>query len=227
VRQLTPRSSFIPMMFAVVHRRPSSPGAAHRLALLALLALVMGAATLLLTGGRASAQSKNVEIDGTAADRWEPANVTVPVGGTVTFKLSGGAPHPVEAGKAPDAGGSPTGDNSFDTSKCQIAQMATNGASCKVTFAKAGTFPYFCQVHFAKGMTGTITVGSGGGGGTATTTATTGAPTVSAPSAASGATPAKPGVYWLGYALLGGGVLLAVAAVFGYLRFYPGFRRGR
>ena len=216
------------MMFAVVHRRPSSHGAAHRLALLALVALVMGAAILLVTGGRASAQQakKNVEIDGTAASKWEPADANVAVGGTVTFKISGGAPHPVEAGKAPNAGGSPTGDNSFDTSKCQIAQMSTTGASCKVTFAKAGTYPFFCQVHFASGMIGTITVGNGGTG-TATTTATTGAPTVSAPSAASGTTPAKPGVYWLGYALLGGGVLLAVAAVFGYLRFYPGFRRNR
>jgi plastocyanin len=218
------------MMFAVVHRRPSSHGVAYRLALLALVALVMGAAMLLVTGGRASAQQakKNVEIDGTAASKWEPAEVTIPVGGTVTFKISGGAPHPVEAGKAPNAGGSsPTGDNSFDTSKCQIAQMGTTGASCKVTFAKAGTFPFFCQVHFATGMIGTITVGKGDGAGTATTAATTGTPTVSAPSAASGTTPAKPGVYWLGYALLGGGVLLAVAAVLGYLRFYPGFRRGR
>jgi len=215
------------MIFAVAHRRPGSPRVAHRLALLALIALVMGAALMLATGGRASAQSKNAEVDGTAANKWAPADVTVPVGGTVTFKLTGGAPHPVEAGKAPNAGGSPTGDNSFDTSKCQIAQMSSNGASCKVTFAKAGTFPFFCQVHFASGMTGTITVGKGGGGGTATTTQTTGAPTVSAPSAASGTTPAKPGVYWLGYVLLGGGALLALAAVFAYLRFYPGFRRQR
>jgi hypothetical protein len=34
-------------------------------------------------------------------------------------------------------------------------------------------------------------------------------------------------VYWLGYGLLAGGALLALAAVFGYLRFYPGFRRQR
>src|SRR6266542_3703148 len=162
LRQLTSRSSFSPMMFAVAHRRPSSPRVAHRLALLALIALVMGAALVLATGGRASAQSKNAEVDGTAALKWSPANVTVPVGGTVTFKISGGAPHPVEAGKAPNAGGSPTG-----------------------------------------------------------------ATTVSAPAAASGTTPAKPGVYWLGYVLLGGGALLALAAVFAYLRFYPGFRRQR
>jgi plastocyanin len=214
------------MMFAVAHRRPGSPRAAHRLAVLAMIALVLGAGLLLATDGRADAQSKNAEIDGTAALKWNPATVTIPVGGTVTFKISGGAPHPVEAGKAPNAGGSPSGDNSFDTSKCQIAQMGTNGASCKVTFDKAGTYPFFCQVHFASGMTGTITVGSGGKNSAATTTPTTaGGSVVSTPSAASAATPPKPGVYWLGYLLLVGGVLLAVASVFGYLRFYPGFRR--
>jgi len=211
------------MMFAVAHRRPGSPRAAHRLAVLAMITLVLGAGLLLATGGRAHAQSKNAEIDGTAANKWEPANVNVPVGGTVTFKISGGAPHPVKSGTPP------SGDSSFDTSKCQIAQMGTTGASCKVTFAKAGNYPFFCEVHYSLGMTGTITVGkaSSGGAGAGATTTTAGASVVSTPSAASGTTPAKPGVYWLGYLLLGGGVLLAVAAVIGYLRFYPGFRRER
>lgn len=209
------------MMFAVAHRRPGSPRAAHRLAVLAMITLVLGAGVLLASGGRAHAQSKNPEVDGTAALKWEPANVNVPVGGTVTFKISGGAPHPVKSGTPP------SGDSSFDTSKCQLAQMSATGDSCKVTFAKAGTFPFFCEVHYASGMTGTITVGSGGGKAQATTTTSGGASVVSTPSAASGTTPAKPGVYWLGYLLLGGGVLLAVAAVIGYLRFYPGFRRER
>jgi plastocyanin len=209
------------MMFAVAHRRPGSPRAAHRLAVLAMITLVLGAGLLLATGGRAHAQSKNAEVDGTAALKWEPANVNVPVGGTVTFKISGGAPHPVKSGTPPG------GDSSFDTSKCQLAQMSATGDSCKVTFAKAGTFPFFCEVHYASGMTGTITVGNGGGKTQATTTTSGSASVVSTPSAASGTTPAKPGVYWLGYLLLGGGVLLAVAAVIGYLRFYPGFRRER
>jgi plastocyanin len=212
------------MMFAAADRRPRSPRAAHRLALLALVALAMGAALLLAGAGRATAQSKNAEVDGTAAFKWEPANVTVPVGGTVTFKISGGPPHPVGSGSAP-----PTDDKKFDTSKCQVPQMSKVGDSCKITFAKAGSYPFFCLVHYSQGMTGTITVGKGApaGGGTATTTASTGAPVVSSPSAASNATPPKPGVYWLGYGLLGGGALLALAAVFGYLRFYPGFRRER
>jgi plastocyanin len=209
------------MMFAVAHRRPGSLRAAHRFAVLAMIALVFGAGLLVATGGRAHAQSKNAEVDGTAALKWEPANVTVPVGGTVTFKISGGAPHPVKSGTPP------SGDSSFDASKCQLAQMSATGDSCKVTFAKAGSYPFFCEVHFASGMTGTITVGSGGGKAQATTTTAAGGSVVSTPSAASGTTPAKPGVYWLGYLLLGGGVLLAVAAVFGYLRFYPGFRRER
>jgi plastocyanin len=210
------------MMFAVAHRRPGSLRAAHRFAVLAMIALVLGAGLLVASAGRAHAQSKNAEVDGTAALKWEPANVTVPVGGTVTFKISGGAPHPVKSGTPP------SGDSSFDASKCQLAQMSATGDSCKVTFAKAGSYPFFCEVHFASGMTGTITVGSGGPGkAQATTTTAAGGSVVSTPSAASGTTPAKPGVYWLGYLLLGGGVLLAVAAVFGYLRFYPGFRRGR
>jgi plastocyanin len=210
------------MMFAVAHRRPSSPRAAHRLALLALVALVMGAWLVLATGDHASAQTKNVEVDGTAANKWEPANVTVPVGGTVTFKVAGGATHPVGSGSSP-----PTDDKKFDASGCVLPKMSKVGDSCKVTFPKAGTFPFFCEVHYASGMTGTITVGNVKGGAAATTTTTGGAPTVTVPQAASGSQPPKPGVYWLGYALLGGGALLALAAVFGYLRFYPGFRRNR
>ena len=209
-------------MSAVADRRPRSAWATHRLALLALAVLLMGTALLMAGGGRASAQQKNAEIDGTAANKWEPANVTIPVGGTVTFKIAGGPPHPVKAGTPPN------GDNTFDSSACQAEQMGKVGDSCKVTFKKAGSYPFFCEVHYSLGMTGTITVGSGGGSAAAsTTTATAGAPVVTTPSAASGATPPKPGVYWLGYALLGGGALLALAAVFGYLRFYPRFRRQR
>jgi plastocyanin len=208
------------MMFAVAHCRPGSPRVARRLAILAVVAAVLGAALMLAGAGRASAQAKNAEIDGTTANKWEPGNVTVPVGGTVTFKIAGGPPHPVKSGTPP------SGDTSFDTSKCQIPQMSKVGDSCKVTFTKAGSYPFFCEVHFALGMTGTITVGSARPGPT-TTAGGSGAPVVSAPSASSSTQPAKPGVYWLGYGLLGGGALLALAAIVGYLRFYPGFRRQR
>jgi plastocyanin len=205
-------------MFVFARSRPAV--AARRLGLLAVILIVLGAA-LLLSAGPATAQAKNAEIDGTAQNKWEPANVTVPVGGTVTFKISGGAPHPVKSGSPP------TGDNAFDASPCAISKMGSNGASCKVTFKKAGSFPFFCQVHFALGMTGTITVGSGGPKSPASTAGGGGTPVVTAPSAAPATTPGKPGVFWLGYGLLALGALLALAAIVGYLRFAPGFRRGR
>jgi plastocyanin len=212
------------MMFAFARRRPGQPVAARRLALLALVTLMVGTALLLVSGGRASAQQakKNVEIDGTAASKWEPANVNVAVGGTVTFKVTGGPPHPVKSGTPP------AGDTAFDAPDCTLQKMSKVGDSCQVTFKKAGTFPYFCEVHFASGMTGTITVGSSKGGSTSSTAAGGGGtPVVTAPSAAPATTPGKPGVFWLGYGLLALGALLALAAIVGYLRFAPGFRRGR
>jgi len=198
--------------------------AARRLAYLALASIVLGAALVLAFGGPAGAQQskKNAEIDGTAANKWAPATVTVPVGGTVTFKIAGGPPHPVKSGSPP------AGDSAFDTSACGQDKMSKVGATCTVTFKKAGSYPFFCQVHYSLGMTGTITVGSGGGG--TTTTAAgggTGTPVVTAPLAAPATSGGRPGVYWLGYGLLAGGGLLALAAVFAYLRFAPGFRRQR
>jgi plastocyanin len=211
-----------PMMFAFAWGRTGLPVPARRLALLVLVSIVVGTALVLASGGRASAQQakRNVEVDGTAALKWEPANVTVPVGGSVTFKISGGAPHPVGSGTPP------AGDSAFDTSACGLDKMSKVGDSCTVTFKKAGSFPFFCGVHFALGMTGTITVGSRGGATTATAEGNA-APVVSAPSAAPPTPPSKPAVYWLGYGLLAGGALLALATVVGYLRFAPGFRRRR
>jgi plastocyanin len=209
-------------MFVFARRRPAV--AARRLGLLAIAIAVLGAALLVAAGGPAAAQAKkNAEIDGTAQNKWVPANVTVPVGGTVTFKITGTPPHPVGSGSAP-----PTDDGKFDAaSQCGLTKMSTVGASCKITFKKAGSYPFFCSVHFASGMTGLITVGSGGGAAPASTAGGGGTPVVTAPSAAPATTPGKPGVFWLGYGLLALGALLALAAVVGYLRFAPGFRRGR
>ena len=207
-------------MFSFARSRPAV--AARRLGLLALVGAVLGAALLLAAGGPAAAQAKNADVDGTAQNKWEPANVTIPVGGTVTFKVIAGGPHPVKSGSPP------SGDTAFDASACGIAKMTANGSSCKVTFKKAGSYPFFCQVHYALGMTGTITVGSGGSGSAPASTAagSGGTPVVSAPSAAPPTTPSKPGIFWLGYGLLALGALLALAAIVGYLRFAPGFRRG-
>jgi plastocyanin len=194
------------------------------------LASAMLSAVVLLVSGPAAAQptkpAKRAQIDGTLQLKWQPANVTVAPGGTVTFKIVGATPHPVGSGSAPPD------DGRFDTSGCQIDQLSGDGASCTVRFKKAGTYPYFCTLHFAAGMVGTITVGGGGGGaaapGIATATTSAGAaPLVTAPRAVTPSAPGRPVIYWAGYGLLAFGALLALVTVFAYVRFSPRFPRQR
>jgi len=215
-------------MSAFAYRCPARPAALRRRTVLCLASAVLGT-ILLLPSGPAAAQStkpaKRAEIDGTPQLKWRPANVTVAPGGTVTFKIVGATPHPVGSGSAP-----PNDDGKFDTSGCQIDQLSNDGASCTVRFQKAGAYPYFCTLHFAAGMAGTITVGGGATAAAApsTLTATTSAgaaPLVTAPRAVKPTIPGRPAIYWAGYGLLALGALLALVTVFAYVRFSPRFRR--
>jgi len=195
-----------------------------RLLALALAVALLGAGLLLAAGGPAAAQAQaaNAEIDGTAANKWEPANVTIRPGGTITFKISGGPPHPVKSGSPPN------GDDKFDASGCSQDKMAKVDDSCTVKIAKAGSYPYFCQVHFSLGMTGTITVGSGGGQATTTTAANAaGGGVVAPPSAAAPPPPGRPAIYWAGWGLFALGALMALVLIALYVRFAPGFNRQR
>src|SRR6266545_7792822 len=133
-------------------RRPS------RLTLAALLAAALGVALLALSGPPAAAQAKGTVIQGTAQFKWEPANVTIKPGESVTFKVASGPPHPVASGD----GSNLAGDNKFDASGCGVDKMGVVGGSCTVKFPKAGTFPFFCQTHVSLGMKGTIQVGAVG-----------------------------------------------------------------
>jgi plastocyanin len=206
-------------------RRAAVPAAVRRRTVLCLASVA-----LLLPSGPATAQptkpANRAEIDGTPQFKWEPATVTIAPGGTVTFKIVGPTPHPVGSGSAP-----PNDDGKFDTSGCQIDQLSGDGASCTIRFAKAGTYPYFCTLHFAAGMVGTITVGSAGGSAaprTATATTSAGAaPLVTAPGAVKPTTLGRPAIYWAGYGLLALGALLALVTVFAYVRLAPRFRRWR
>jgi len=87
-------------------------------------------------GGDAAAASANVAIANFAFD---PATVTVKVGGKVTWKNDDSAPHQVYSD-----------DGSIKGPEMQ------QGASFDYTFAKAGTFPYYCSLH--KNMKGTVVV---------------------------------------------------------------------
>jgi plastocyanin len=206
------------MPLAVARRLP-------RLLPLAVAVALLGLGLVFAAGDPAAAQAaqKEVTIEGTAANKWEPANATVRPGGTVTFTITGGVTHPVLSGDGSDL----QGDDRFDASDCGLQQMAKVGDSCEVKFARAGTYPYFCQVHVTQGMKGVITVGNQAGGATTTTAAggEVGGSVVEPPSAAAPPSSGRPAIYWAGWGLFALGALLALGLIALYVRFWPGFTR--
>jgi plastocyanin len=204
------------MPLAVARRLP-------RLLPLAVAVALLGLGLAFAAGDPAAAQAaqEEVTIEGTAANKWEPANATVRPGGTVTFTITGGVTHPVLSGDGSDAS---KGDGKFDDSDCGLAQMSKVGDSCQVRFPKAGTFPYFCQVHVTQGMKGVITVGDETAA-TTTTAGEAGAAVVEPPSAAAPPSSGRPAIYWAGWGLFALGALLALGLIALYMRFWPGFSR--
>jgi plastocyanin len=80
---------------------------------------------------------------------FEPKELSVPVGATVTFTNKGQRKHTVTAD-----------DGAFNSGTMDA------GATFKQTFDKPGTFPYYCEFHGGPGgagMAGVIKVGDGGG----------------------------------------------------------------
>jgi plastocyanin len=75
---------------------------------------------------------------------FQPQQITVPVGTTVTWTNADTTAHTVTAGTA-DA---PTGE--FDSGNLDP------GATFTYTFDQPGTFAYFCSIH--PNMVGTVTV---------------------------------------------------------------------
>lgn len=206
------------MPLAVARRLP-------RLLPLAVAVALLGLGLVFAAGGPASAQAaqEEVTIEGTADNKWEPANAAVRPGGTVTFTITGGTTHPVLSGDGSDL----EGDDRFDASDCTITRMTKVGDSCQVEFPRAGSYPYFCQVHVTQGMKGVITVGNQAGGATTTTAAggEVGGSVVEPPSAAAPPSSGRPAIYWAGWGLFALGALLALGLIALYVRFWPGFTR--
>ena len=113
------------------------------------LILVIAALSLAPTG--ASAQEASVSaID----NQFDPAQLDVEAGTTVTWTNNGESPHTVTAS-----------DGSFESGNLDPGQTFSH------TFDEAGEFGYVCDYHEADGMVGSITVaqaddgGNGGGNG--------------------------------------------------------------
>jgi plastocyanin len=105
---------------------------------------------------------------------FSPQTVNINVGDTVAWQwVSTSIPHTVTSGTPGAADGvfcSVPAGTTMNVANCNSVSYAkTAPNSFSQTFATAGTFAYFCEVHGAM-MTGTVVVGSGtssgGGGGT-------------------------------------------------------------
>lgn len=90
----------------------------------------------------------------TATNLFEPGNVTVEQGDTVTFTWAGGF-H----------------DVTFSDGTSSGTPVGIDGTTYSRTFDSAGTFDYVCTIHESSGMVGSVTVNAGAGA-----TATTAAP---------------------------------------------------
>ncbi|MDS0280889.1 cupredoxin domain-containing protein [Haloarcula onubensis] len=96
---------------------------------------------------------------------FEPSELTVSVGDTVTWENTGSVPHSVTAyeDELPD-GATYFASGGFDSESAARDNYPTEGAvgadeTYEHTFETAGEFPYFCIPH-ESGMKGTIVVES-------------------------------------------------------------------
>src|SRR6185295_14432055 len=109
-----------------------------------------GATTTTIPGTR----THTVTVGDGGALVFAPANLTIQVGDTVRW-VWGSSGHSVVSGTDGNA------DNRFcspsDTG-CDNPPLSNRGTTYEHTFAQAGTFPYYCSVHFSLGMTGAINV---------------------------------------------------------------------
>lgn len=89
-----------------------------------------------------------------APPSFNPASLTVHVGDTVCWYFADGG-HQVVSGT------SCTADSRFcspNDMNCSTVATSLGGANYTHKFTAAGTYPYFCSVHCAMGMIGTVTV---------------------------------------------------------------------
>ncbi len=151
--------------------------------------LALAFMVLVLFVPNAWAQDQNVTVS-MEDNFFDEADITVPVGTTVTWVQNGDNPHTT---------------TSYDGLWDSGLMAGGSRGTFSFTFDEPGTYTYYCRPHEAMGMVGTVTVAGGGvqaqtGGGA---TAPAAAPETGGPRPAS----------LLGVALAAGAVVLILAAM--------------
>jgi plastocyanin len=135
----------------------------RRLLQLATLSLLV----LLVFAPSAWAQGQEVTVR-MEDNFFEPANITVEPGTTVTWVQSGNNPHTTTSY-----------DGLWDSGMIE----GGSGGTFSFTFEEPGTFDYFCIPHESLGMIGSVTVTGGTATASPTATATGTAPATASPTA--------------------------------------------
>ncbi len=147
------------------------------LKLAALVAIVAYSLSLSGAGVASAADTPNVTLSPTAPYVYGPKTLNVDVGTTVTWTVSGQAPHTVTSDGCVDPA---AGACVFDSGATTFLRTGTDKTTFQFKFTSPGVYQYFCRIHGAPGGNGeygTIVVGSGG---SAPVTATQLHPNVSA-----------------------------------------------
>lgn len=84
---------------------------------------------------------------------YEPEELTVPAGTTVTWKAGDGVGHTVTTGTFTVGG---DGLRTEENPDGQVDQPLSRGKDVTFTFDEPGTYTYFCSIH--KGMSGEVVV---------------------------------------------------------------------
>ena len=112
-----------------------------RVVAFSLLAILM---TLVWAAVAQGQQSVTVSMED---NYFEQADITVPVGTTVTWVQNGNNPHTT---------------TSYDGLWDSGLIAGGSGGTFSFTFDEPGTYAYYCMPHEAQGMVGTVTVTGGG-----------------------------------------------------------------
>jgi plastocyanin len=107
--------------------------------------LAAAVANVSMAGWGGAAHAANAGVDATAALAFSPASVTITAGDTVTWTVTGAAPHTVTSD-----------DGAFSSP----GSFLTTGQTYQFTFSTPGTYHYHCEIHGApgSGMIGTVVV---------------------------------------------------------------------
>jgi len=109
--------------------------------------LVICLAALLLLSPNVWAANYTVQM--TSGDRFSPSTLSIGLGDSVTWTNASIFAHTSTSGNAP-----PTPNGLWDTAH------VTGSGSFTVTYTNfaGGTYPFFCSIHYALGMTGSLTI---------------------------------------------------------------------